>query len=157
MSGTQLYVKLPLDHTQRTKLVAKGRISPSDKHILMYLDENAVRMLNPTRVYITEHGEVVILDHIERENDSVRLHDFYGRKTTIIKELVDYIIENDKQTFDSDCIRKLYELQDRELEEEMRRIQEERERKRKIAEAREILREEIEQLESNIRDREIQR
>jgi hypothetical protein len=57
---------------------------------------------------------------------------------------VDYIIENDKQTFDSDCISKLYELQDRELEKERQSIRAQREREVKIREAREILKGELE-------------
>jgi len=153
----RLSVELWLNDSQRTKALAKGMIEKNLEKLVLPVDPSVVRMLDPARVMVTEKGRLIILHRIGRENEydldkepRVFLSE-YGFDTTIIRDLVDYVIEHGKTVFDADCLSYAYKLQDeaiekmrKEIEEVRESIRRTREMERKKEEARELLREEIE-------------
>ena len=160
---SRLYVVLGLNDAQRTKALAKGMIKDNLSSLKLYLSQDVVKLLDPARVRVTEGGRLIILDQIERENE----HDLskepriylaeYGLITGILSDLTDYIIDNGKTTFDADCLRYLYKLQDEaiervrnEIEKVRESIRRSREMERRKEEARELLKKEIEEYERTI-------
>jgi len=161
----RLYVVLGLNNDQRTRALAKGMIKDNLSSLKLYLSQGAIKLLCGSRLHVTDYGRVIIYDCVESRfsNDPSRETEFYlseyGRVTPIIRYLVDYIIDNNKNMFDEDCLRYLYKLQDEALEKarEEERIRKEEERKiremqRKKEEARELLREEIEAYRKTIKE-----
>jgi hypothetical protein len=159
----RLHVVLRLNDQQRTKALAKGMIKDNMSSLKLYLSQGAVKLLDPSRVSVLDSGRVIIYDSIESRfrNDPSRETELYlsayGEVKPIIIKLVDYIIDNNKTLFDEDCLKYLYKLQDEALDEarEEERIRKEEMRRymeieRKKDEAREILKEEIEEYRKTI-------
>jgi len=148
----RLYVVLGLNNDQRTRALAKGMISENLNKLVLPVSNDAVKLFDSSRLVVSETGIVRIFDGIEVKNEydlnkepEVTLSE-YGRITSIVRKLVDYIIENEKRAFDADCIRYLYELQDDALAEKRsevmknrEEIRRQREIEKKREEAKEIL------------------
>jgi hypothetical protein len=158
----QIVLWLDVDDAQRTKALAKGMIKDDLRRLVLHLSQGAVKLLDPSRLAVSEAGMVRIFDHIERrfrnDPDEVEIYlSEYGEATQIMSKLADFIIDNNKTVFDEDCVRYLYRLQDEALakvREEIEKRKEEMRRYREIekqkSEAREILKEEIEKYEKTI-------
>jgi archaellum component FlaC len=161
----RLSVEFELSDAQRTKAIAKGMVRGNLEKLVLPVDPSIVKMLDPARVRVTRKGRLIILDRVERENEydldkEPRIYlSESGLHTDITDDLIDYIIENGKTTFDADCLSKLYELQDRaierarkEVEEVRESIRRSREIQRKKEEARELLKDEIEAYRKRIKE-----
>ena len=157
--GGNMQVSLKIDQKQRTIAAAKGYGVLGDK-LTLYVSEDVYQMLDPDRVAIDSKGNLQPYFYIsvwwDEDIKEMKLAEG-GRTTKIESKLVDYILENSKKTFDADCVRKLYELQDeayKEIREETIKYIEakkaEAEKKRKIEEAKEILKKELKELEERI-------
>jgi chaperonin cofactor prefoldin len=162
---TRLHVVLVLNNEQRTRALAKGMIKDNMSSLKLYLSQGAVKLLDHSRLYVTDYGRVVIYDCVESKfrDDPSRETEIYlsefGEAKPIIRKLVDYIIDNNKTVFDEDCLMYLYKLQDSALEEareEERARKEEMRRyiemERKKDEARKLLKDEIEEYKKRIAD-----
>jgi uncharacterized coiled-coil protein SlyX len=151
-----LKVWLPLTNEQRTKLLARtGRI---EEQLVLDVSEDAIKDLDPEHVLVDSLGRLIILDRIEEDGFIVKLSKT-GWGTNIIEELVNYIIENNKQVFDADVLRKLYVLQDRILTEKKNEKMKEQMEIARREEAKQILKDllrnyedKIARLEQSIRD-----
>jgi len=137
---TNLQVVLWLNDSQRTKALAKGLISENLNRLVLPVSNDAIKLFDNSRLVVGKTGIVRIFDGIEVKNEydlnkepEITLSE-YGRITSIVRKLVDYIIENEKRVFDADCIRCLYELQDEAIERVRKEVEEERESIRKIRE-----------------------
>jgi chaperonin cofactor prefoldin len=165
METPRLKVEFGLNDQQRTKALAKGMLKEDLEKLVLPVSPEVLKLLDESRVRVYPSGLLRILDHIEREHEDepdkeVRIYlSEYGLYTNILSDLVDFIIEKGKTVFDEECLRKVYELQDRELgkvraevekrREERRRMREFEERKE---EARKLLRDEIERYEKRIKE-----
>jgi phenylalanyl-tRNA synthetase alpha subunit len=146
-----LSVVLELNDTQRAKAIAKGLADKYNlKHIV--LDVTDEKLIDPTRVRVTIDGKLKILDCIKVENeyDLEKQSKFYfdedGRVTKVKTKLVDFILDKEKKSFDEECFRELYRLQDEALKEVMDDVEkakfwkrEVKEHEKKVEEAKKIL------------------
>jgi len=150
-----LKVWLPLTAEQRTKLLAKtGKL---EEQLVLDVSEEVFKDLDPNHVLV-DGWRLIILDRIEEDGLIVKLSKT-GWGTKITEQLVDYIIENNKQVFDADVLRKLYVLQDEVLTERKNKIMQEQMEKARREEAKQILKdllqsyeEKISRLEQSIRN-----
>jgi hypothetical protein len=164
MSGKlELKVMLDLNSAQKVKALSKGMLKEVSDMLVLPVDESAVKLLDPKRVYIISFGMLRIYDcvSVEGEDDLSRdpiiyLSD-YGKRVGIMSGIVDYILDNNKTVFDEECVKVLYKLQDEALERVKNEVMEYREKlrkreeeKRKREEAKEILKDLIEEYEKTI-------
>jgi len=131
--------------------------------LVLPVDESAVKLLDPRRVYIDNFGMLRIYNRVSVEDEDdlskeprIYLSD-YGRHVGIMSDIVDYIIDNGKTVFDEECVKVLYKLQDEALERVKEKVIEYREKlrkreeeERKREEAKEILKDLIEEYEKTI-------
>jgi len=149
--ATNIYVKLRLGEERRTRAIAKGFRELLESNVLtLPLTEDALPMLDSSRVVVKDNNELVILSNVKVENEydidkptAVYL-DTSGYITVADIRFADYIISSGKRYVDAEALKVLYKLQDEALEKVKRRIDAEKEKKRKLREARELLKEEIE-------------
>jgi hypothetical protein len=164
MSGKlELKVVLGLNSAQKVKALAKGMLKEVSDDLVLPVDEGAVKLLDPKRVYIDNFGMLRIYDRVSVDDEddlskepSIYLSD-YGKHVGILSNIVDYIIDNNKTVFDEECIKVLYKLQDEALEKVKEEVMEYREKlrkreeeMRKREEAKEILKDLIEEYEKTI-------
>jgi hypothetical protein len=143
-----LKVWLPLTNEQRTKYLAKtGRF---EEQLVLDVADDVIKDLDPEHVLVDSVGRLIILDRIEEDGFTVKLSRM-GWGTKITEQLVDYIIENNKQVFDADVLRKLYVLQDEVLTERKNKIMQEQMEKARREEAKQILKDLIQRYEDEIR------
>jgi len=142
-----LKVVLPLTVEQRTKLLAKtGKL---EEQLVLDIADDVIKELDPDRVLVNFAGKLVIYDKIEEKENDVRLSN-NGWGTDILKHLVDYIIDNNKQIFDVDALKKLYALQDSVINERKQKIMKEQEEIAKRNEAKQILKDLLQKYEEEI-------
>jgi hypothetical protein len=159
----ELKVVLGLNSAQKVKALAKGMLKDVSDDLVLPVDEGAVKLLDPSRVYIDNFGMLRIYDRVSVDDEDdlskeprIYLSD-YGRHVGILSSIVDYIIDNSKTVFDEECIKVLYKLQDEALEKVKEEVMEHRENirkreeeRRKREEAKEILKDLIEEYEKTI-------
>ena len=142
-----LKVVLPLTAEQRTKLLSKtGKL---EEQLVLDVTDDVVKELDPDRVLVNLMGKLIIYDKIEEKENDVRLSN-NGWGTDILKHLVDYIIDNNKQIFDVDALKKLYALQDSVINERKQKIMKEQEEIAKRNEAKQILKDLLQKYEEEI-------
>jgi len=159
----ELKVVFRLNNVQKTKALAKGMLRENTDVLVLPVDENVVKLLDPSRVVVDDDGELRVFDCVSVENEydlskEPKIYlDPYGRRTDIKVMMIDYIIENGKTVFDEECIKLLYKLQDEALtkvKEEVMKTREElikrEEEKRKRAEAMEVLKDLINEYEKTV-------
>jgi uncharacterized coiled-coil protein SlyX len=144
-----LKVILPLTNEQRTKLLARqGRLVDQ---LVLDVSEDVFKELDPERVLVSDTGKLIIHDKIEEKGTDVRLSKSgWGWSTDILKQLADYIIDNDKQVFDVDVLKKLYAIQDSVVNERKQKIMKEQEEIARREEAKQILKDLIQKYEDKI-------
>jgi uncharacterized lipoprotein YehR (DUF1307 family) len=143
-----LKVILPLTAEQRTKLLA--RTGKFEEQLVLDVADDVTKDLDPEHVLVDSVGRLIILDRIEEDGLIVRLSRM-GWGTKITEQLVDYIIENNKQVFDADVLRKLYVLQDEVLTERKNKIMQEQMEIARREEAKQILKDLIQKYEDEIK------
>jgi len=143
-----LKVILPLTNEQRTKILA--RTGKLEEQLVLDVSEDVFKDLDPDHVLVDGVGRLIILDRVEEDGFTVKLSRM-GWGTNIVEQLVDYIIENNKQVFDADVLRKLYVLQDEVLTERKNKIMQEQMEKARREEAKQILKDLIQRYEDEIR------
>jgi len=154
---TNLYVKLKINTSQRTKALSKGYIREPVDHIEIPVSHDAVKLFDSNRLNVYSSGAVELFTNIDVKNEddvdkpTVAKLSEYGKSTDIVKRLVDFIIENDKKVFDEDCIRELYRLQDEWIDKIVKEVESRKEREREKRKARELLKNEIQDLKSEIK------
>jgi hypothetical protein len=164
MSGKlELKVVLGLNSAQKVRALAKGMLKEVSDDLVLPVDESAVKLLDPKRVYIDNFGRLRIYDRVSVDDEDdlskeprIYLSD-YGKTVGILSGIVNYIIDNGKTVFDEECVKVLYKLQDEALEKVKEEVVEHREKlrkreeeKRKREEAKEILKDLIEMYEKTI-------
>ena len=149
---------LDLNNANKIKALSKGLLKEVSDRLVLPVDESAVKLLDPQRVYIDNFGMLRIYDcvSVEGEDDLSREPRIYlsdhGKRVGIMSGIVEYILDNNKTVFDEECVKVLYKLQDEALERVKNEVMEYREKlrkreeeKRKREEAKEILKDLIEE------------
>jgi hypothetical protein len=135
---------------QRTRAIANGFSEAMESNVLtLPLTEDALPLLDPSRVVVKRDNELEILSNVKVENEydidepTVARLDTSGYLTDADIKFADYIISSGKRYVDAEALKALYKLQDEALEKVRQRVDAEKEKKRKLRDARELLREEI--------------
>jgi len=128
---------------------------------VLNVKKEALEHIDPCRVFVDRDGYLRYCNTVDDDEISLK----YYRWTTsdIDIKLLEFIVNSKKKEFDIECMNKLYELQNEAVEatkkkkeqekEEIRRREEERKKKEEeIARARELLKNEIEELKKRIED-----